>query len=41
MLIGARNTDHVDQAFDAEACAITPEIIDELSVLSNANRDTL
>jgi len=41
MLIGARNTDHVDQAFDAEACAITPEIIDELSVLSNANRETL
>ena len=41
MLIGARNTDHVDQAFDAEACAVTPEIIDELSVLSNANRDTL
>lgn len=41
MLIGARKTDHVDQAFDAEACEITQEIIDELSALSKSNMDTI
>ena len=41
MLIGARNTDQVDQAFDAEECAITQEIIDELNVLSKSNMDII
>ena len=41
MLIGARNSDHVNQAFEAEACDITPEIINELSVLSSSNMDTI
>ncbi len=41
MLVGARKTDHVDQALDAEACDMPGELIDELSVLTQANMDTL
>ena len=41
MLIGARNTDQVDQAFDAEECDMPHEIIDQLSALSKSNMDII
>lgn len=41
MLIGARNPDQVDQAFKAETLDMPKEILDELSVLSRSNMDTV
>ena len=41
MLIGTRETSHVDQAFDADECDMPKEIIDELSALTESHVDTI